>query len=347
MDADPPTVLALRALGLGDVLTAVPALRALAETFSDRPRVFAGPAALAPLATLAGFEAHVEVRSLDDMAPVTPPHVAVNLHGRGPQSHRLLLGMRPKALLAFAHPEVPESRGGPAWGEDEHEVERWCRLVRSAGIACDPTRLDIEPPPGHVPAAAGATLVHPGAATAARRWPVERWARVAHRELAEGRRVVVTGSAAERDLAHDLARRAGVPDRDVLAGRTDVLTLARVVAAVDVVLCGDTGVAHLATALGTPSVVLFGPTSPARWGPPRDRPQHRVLWAGLTGDPHADVPSEGLLMIEADDVVREVDRLRSPGWGRARSEAAALVSASAEPGSARGRAPTRRRSPLR
>src|SRR5512134_973495 len=99
MDADPPTVLALRALGLGDVLTAVPALRALAEAFPDRRRVFAGPAALAPLATLAGFEGHIDVRSLDDLAPATPPDVAVNLHGRGPQSHRLLLGTRPRALL--------------------------------------------------------------------------------------------------------------------------------------------------------------------------------------------------------------------------------------------------------
>lgn len=347
MDADPPTVLALRALGLGDVLTAVPAFRGLAQACPDRRRLFAGPAALAPLATLAGFDAHVDVRSLDDTAPVAPPDVAVNLHGRGPRSHRLLLGTRPRALLAFAHPEVPESRGGPTWDDEEHEVERWCRLVRSAGIACDPTRLDIEPPPGHVPAVAGATLIHPGAASAARRWPVERWARVAHRELAEGRRVVVTGSAAERDLAHDLARRAGIPDRDVLAGRTDVLALARVVAAVEVVLCGDTGVAHLATALGTPSVILFGPTSPTRWGPPGDRPQHRVLWAGLTGDPHADLPSEGLLMIGVDDVVREVDRLRSPGEGRARAEAGALLSACAEPGSARDRAPTRRRSPRR
>jgi ADP-heptose:LPS heptosyltransferase len=43
------------------------------------------------------------------------------------------------------------------------------------------------------------------------------------------------------------------------------------------VVSGDIGVAHLATGYGTASVVLFGPVPPAHWGPPPDRPRHRVL----------------------------------------------------------------------
>jgi uncharacterized protein YjbJ (UPF0337 family) len=69
------------------------------------------------------------------------------------------------------------------------------------------------------------------------------------------------------------------------------------------VLCCDTGVAHLATAYRTPSVVLFGPTPPGEWGPPPDRPQHRVLWRGGRGDPHADAPDPGLLAIAVEDVL--------------------------------------------
>ncbi len=108
---------------------------------------------------------------------------------------------------------------------------------------------------------------------------------------------MITGSAEERDLAD------AVGVGTVLAGETDLLGLAATVAAAGRVLCGDTGVAHLATAFGTPSVVLFGPTPPAEWGPPADRPQHTVLWAGRTGDPHAQTPDSGLLTITVHDVL--------------------------------------------
>jgi ADP-heptose:LPS heptosyltransferase len=88
-----------------------------------------------------------------------------------------------------------------------------------------------------------------------------------------------------------------------------VSELAAIVGGAGRLVCGDTGVAHLATALGTPSVVLFGPTAPAHWGPPPDRPIHRVLWAGRTGDPHASRPHEGLLAIGTADVLEALEAL--------------------------------------
>jgi ADP-heptose:LPS heptosyltransferase len=107
---------------------------------------------------------------------------------------------------------------------------------------------------------------------------------VAEAEEQRGGRVVLTGGVSEVALCVDVARRAGLPSDRVLAGQTDVLDLAAVVAASSLVLCGDTGVAHLATAFGTPSVVLFGPMPPSLWGPPPDRPQHVALWRGPTID---------------------------------------------------------------
>jgi hypothetical protein len=47
-------VVALRALGLGDLLTGVPALRALADAFPGHPVLLACPAALAPMARISG-----------------------------------------------------------------------------------------------------------------------------------------------------------------------------------------------------------------------------------------------------------------------------------------------------
>jgi ADP-heptose:LPS heptosyltransferase len=116
---------------------------------------------------------------------------------------------------------------------------------------------------------------------------------------------VVTGSAAERDLADGVRRAAGLPASALLAGRTDLAELAALVAGARLVVCGDTGTAHLASAFRTPSVVLFGPIPPAFWGPPTDGP-HRVLWHGTgteTGDPHAAEPDPRLLRISVEEVL--------------------------------------------
>jgi ADP-heptose:LPS heptosyltransferase len=308
-----PAVVVLRALGLGDLLTAIPALRALADAFPRHPRLLATPAALAPLARCSG--------AVDEVVPTdgldAPLHrrlhgagLAVNLHGRGPESHELLLATEPRRLVAFTHPAVPASSEGPRWRSDEHEVARWCRLLEESGIAADPARLDLELPPGPVPhGAEGATLIHPGAASPSRRWPPERFAEVARAEVADGRRVIVTGGPAEVELADDVAARAGLPETAVHAGQGGVLTLGRLVDAAARVVCGDTGVAHLATALRTPSVVLFGPSSPALWGPPPDRRWHHPLWAGTSGDPHGQLPDPGLLALGVDQVLEALANL--------------------------------------
>ncbi|HTI32786.1 MAG TPA: glycosyltransferase family 9 protein [Miltoncostaea sp.] len=304
-----PRLLVLRALGLGDLLTAVPALRALRDVHPDHEIALACPEALTPLVAMTG--------AVDRMLPVAPlgplpmteagVDLAVNLHGRGPQSHRVLLATRPRRLLAFGCPEAGVA--GPAWRDDEHEVARWCRLLREDGIPADPGRLDLPHGPRRPERPTGVTVVHPGAASGSRRWPPERFAAVARAERHAGRRVRVTGAPAERRLALRVAAEAGLHDDDVLAGRTGLAELARVIAEADRVVCGDTGVGHLATALGTPSVVLFGPVPPSRWGPPAGDPAHRALWAGATGDPHADRVDPGLLRIGVDRVLEELEAL--------------------------------------
>jgi ADP-heptose:LPS heptosyltransferase len=300
----PGQIVALRALGLGDLLTAVPALRAIRRRWPEHRLILAGPLGLAPLARLAGaVDAVVPVPGLDARLDWSgpPPEIAVNLHGRGPQSHRVLAAHRPGRLLAFACVAAGH-RFGPEWDDEEHEVRRWCRLLEWYGAPADPGDLLLDRP-ARPPQVAGAVVVHPGAAYESRRWPADRYARVARALEGSAGRVVVTGSAAERPLAEAVAGRAGLPAERVLAGRTDLAALAALVADARLVVCGDTGVAHLATAYGTPSVLLFGPTPPALWGPPDGRRQHRVLWRGGRGDPHASAPDPGLLSIAADEVV--------------------------------------------
>ncbi len=301
-------VAVLRALGLGDCCTAVPALRGLARAFPDHRRVLAAPAWLVPLVDRAatGFEViDCDLRGAASPFPPLPSvfdgaDVAVNLHGRGPQSTAALLASRPGRLLSFGE------AGCPSWAPGEHEVQRWCRLLGAAGIPADPDDLDIDVTEDAtlVPVAdRGATILHPGAASGARRWPVQRWAAVARAEQAAGHRVLITGSSSERRIAERVAATAGLDAGAVRAGRTSLPALAGLLATAGRVVCGDTGVAHLATAVRAPSVVLFGPTAPAEWGPPAHRSWHRALWAGRYGDPHAEVADPGLLRISVDDVL--------------------------------------------
>ncbi|MGV9212534.1 glycosyltransferase family 9 protein [Micromonospora sp. RB23] len=273
-------ILVLRALGVGDLVTAVPALRALRAAYPDRKLALAAPAGLAPLVDLVGVvDELVDTTGLDGpLRPGRAPQVAVNLHGRGPQSHRLLAAARPERLVAFANADAGFA-DGPRWRDDEHEVDRWCRLLSWYDIPTDRGDLGLRRPEvAGLPV--GATLLHPGSNVPAKRWPADRFAALARALRERGHRVLVTGSADERALAERVAGAGGLPPAAVLAGRTDLGALAALVADARLVVSGDTGVAHLATAYGTPSVVLFGPVPPAAWGPPPDRPRHRALWVG-------------------------------------------------------------------
>jgi len=309
------TVVVLRPLGLGDLLTGVPAIRGVRAAVPGHRLVLATTRALEPLAAL--IDAVDEVLPAVELEPLNwagpPPELAVDLHGKGPASHVVVAGLRPDRLLTFDSPGYP----GPTWYAGEHEVRRWCRLVdEGLGVRCDPDALDLAVPAAPPPVR-DVAVVHPGAAFPGRRWPMERFAAVARHLARAGHDVRITGSPAEEGLARAVAGAAGFGPEAVLAGTTTSLELAAVVAAARVVVCGDTGVAHLATAYRRPSVVLFGPVDPALWGPPA-RAQHVVLWHGDgTGDPWGTTLDPALARITVDEVTTALDRVLScPGeWG--------------------------------
>lgn len=320
-----PSILVLRALGLGDLATAVPALRAIRRGFPAHRVVLATSPSLEPLVDGMDFvDVMLARESLTALPLQFGDHdVAVNLHGRGPESTLALLEATPRRLIAFAHPDIPSTFGFPRWRRREHEVARWCRLLDESGIGADPADIRLDPPRRETREWESATVIHPGASSVARQWPPDRWAVVARSLASEGDRVVITGDASELALAHEIAREAGLSADAILAGRTDVADLAAVVGLAGRLVSSDTGPAHLATAYGTPSVTLFGPTSPEEWGPPpSDR--HVALWKGSRGPANADAPDDGLLAITVDEVLAAIDRLQRP-WAAAQASAARLA----------------------
>jgi ADP-heptose:LPS heptosyltransferase len=251
------------------------------------------------------------------------PEIAVNLHGTGPQSHHALDALTPGRRIGFRCPQAAPGWEGPdrdaVAAAHAHERARWCALLQDAGIPADPGDLRLHPGPTDRTRPADhrhrepPILVHPGAAFGAKRWPVDRFAAVAAALDGPDTPVLITGSAAERDLAVAVARAAGLPDDRVLAGRTGLGALADLAARAALVVSGDTGIAHLASAYGTPSVVLFGPVDPAQWGPPADgphvalaRPAHR------RGARFADDPDPALLAIGVEEVLAAAAVRRAP-----------------------------------
>lgn len=317
-------MLALRALGLGDALAGVPALRGLRQAFPDAHLVLACPAGVGALlaehgvvdgvldvAGLAPLAPDALVRAVASALPALAERLAagidvgVNLHGNGPQSAAALAALSPARTVAFASPDHP---AGAEHRADEHEVDRWCRLVAGAGGACSRSDLVIDGLAALQDTRAGGAapvVLHPGAASVSRRWPADRWASLAEALSERGHRVVVTGTPGESQVC---ATAAGTVAQD-LCGRLELSALTRTVAGASLLVCGDTGVAHVATAARTPSVLLFGPTPPALWGPAVDPDRHAVLWpvervpASAAGDLHADALDPVLAATTLDDVL--------------------------------------------
>jgi ADP-heptose:LPS heptosyltransferase len=304
----PPTLLVLRALGLGDLLTVVPALRALSRGAPQHRMVLATPEWLMPVVELVDAS-YAVLPTAGLQEPLTLPaggvDIAVNLHGRGPVSTGLLDALGARRRIGHLEPGWP----GPAWQDGMHERVRWARLMDAHGMPADPDDVAIHRPacPSPVPAA---TVVHVGAAYGSRRWPVYRFAAVARALAEDGRQVVVSGGETDRCRAAAVVGAAGLPGRANQAGRRGRGEFAALIADAGVLVSADTGAAHLASAYATRSVVLFGPVPPALWGPPADGP-HVTLTGDRqrVGDPFADHPDPALLAVTVADVVSAVRSL--------------------------------------
>lgn len=160
-------------------------------------------------------------------------------------------------------------RPGEDFPEDLPEAERGLRVAAAAGFRLPPGddgRLRVKgyPDVRYLVGDAPYIVVHPGAAAASRAWPPLHHAAAVELLEGAGHRVVVTGGRSETGLTATVAG----PSALDLGGRTDLLTLAGVLAGAQVLVTGNTGPAHLAAAVGTPVACLFSPVVPAvRWAP--------------------------------------------------------------------------------
>lgn len=315
------SVLVFRALQLGDMLCAVPALRALrtalphakitlaglpwASQFADRFRryidefvAFPGHAALA--------EQPVQQHAVQDFYHTMRARrfsLALQLHGSGETSNGVVQSMGAQRAAGYASPGSPVCED-PAFcclPYPDHGAEPVRLLDFVTRLGAPDAGPGLEFPlydadwAELTASGLGAGLapgsyfcVHPGARFRDKCWPPQCFAEVADRlALESGLSVVLTGSAKEADLTQAVAAHMTTPAIDA-AGPISIGAMAALMSRARLLICNDTGVSHIAAGLRLPSVVIFSKADLARWSP-LDRRLHRCLW-----DPEAEKADEVL-----------------------------------------------------
>jgi len=109
-------------------------------------------------------------------------------------------------------------------------------------------------------------LLNPGAAWPNKRWPADRFGRLAselraRHDLAS----VVLWGPGEESLARTVVDASG--GAALLTPKTTIADVVAVARGARVLVSGDTGPTHIGAAVGTPLVAIFGPTRAVRNGP--------------------------------------------------------------------------------
>lgn len=316
LEGPPRRIGVFRALMLGDVLCAVPALRALRANYPQAEIALIGLPWARDLARrlpmldrfieFPGFpglpEAGVDVTGVPEFLRRMQSEqfdLLLQMHGSGRIVNPLIAacGARRSAGFCESGAYCPEPDLYTGWPAEGHEVQRLLRLMDHLGVARCGEELEFPLRPQDFsdlsalwPEAGSErpyVCVHPGARLQSRRWPVQRFAEVADRLAQRGWTIVLTGSAGEAPLVAELQGLMKHPSVN-LAGRTTLWTLGALIARARLLLCNDTGVSHVAAALATPSVVVASGSDVARWAP-QGRGAHQVLWQATECRPCAHV----------------------------------------------------------
>lgn len=313
-----------RGLYLGDLVAATPALRALRhgypraeitlvtlpwasalaphlEDFVDRLLPYPGAPGLdggGGEEDLEDFLGRMRAEQFD---------LAVNMHGCGPTSTRLVARFGARSTASFVgsgRGDVPALDVAVPWDAETNESRKLLLLAEKAGGTpddCEPELCVREEDYRQADALLSEdllrplALVHPGASIPEKRWPGESFSQVAEGLIQRGYTVAVTGSAAEQELTRRVSEAA--PGSLDFGGKTGLSTLIALVARASILVSNDTGPAHLAYASKTPSVTLFGPsTDVERWGP-------------LFSDRHAVLRGNHISDISVEDVLRSAEML--------------------------------------
>lgn len=295
-----------RALHLGDMLCAVPALRAIRTSLPNAHITLIGLPWAIQFAQrfarfiddFAAFPGHPsfpeqavrmdEIASFYDAMRSRGFDLAVQMHGSGTTCNQVIREFGARITAGFAPADasaldyfLPYPASGP-------EPLRLLRLAQFLGAEhagdelefplCDDDEREMK---GTCVAASlepeSYICIHPGADTLQKCWPPECFAEIGDRLHHEfNLQVVLTGSANEANLAAAVARHMKVKAINATVPLSIGAT-ASLISGARLLVCNDTGMSHIAAALKVSSVVIFRTAGMQRWAPLNQR-LHRCVW---------------------------------------------------------------------
>lgn len=314
-----------RALQLGDLLCAVPSIRALKRANPGARLTLIGlpwsnelvaryPDYLDDFLEFPGWPGIAErdpdpdrAREYQRDAEARQFDLVVQMHGDGHTSNSFVAATPARARAGFVHDEASNEPGFTPYPRELPEVYRPLSLAEQLGA----TELDpsLEFPLSEDERAAVAQLllaagvdtsgpyacIHAGGRGADRRWRADGFAAVADALGRAGYQVILTGSEIDRPVNEQVRSLASTSVVDLTA-RTTIATLAAAIEGASFLVTNDSAPSHLAAALGTPSLVIFTGSDRARWAPANSR-LHRGIGAGRPdgGPPAPPPPVEDVL----------------------------------------------------
>jgi ADP-heptose:LPS heptosyltransferase len=294
-----------RALQLGDLLCAIPAVRGIRRNFPTAEIHLIGlPWSVELVGRFSNYfdghipfpghpglpEQHARLEDLPKfLQQVQDQHydLVLQMHGSGGIVNPLVACFNARITAGFHEPD--RYRPSPyfiPYPGFKHEIHRHLDLINALGMDTDNDELEFPlfeedftaltdagidfPPQTYV-------CVHPGARDKARQWPVDKFARIADICAAFGYEVVITGSEHELPLAEKM--RSGMRNDALIAtGKTSLGALGVLVKNAKAVVSNCTGIVHLAAALKTRSVVVSLDKEPWRWAPLDKNTSTTIEW---------------------------------------------------------------------
>ncbi len=304
-DIKPKNILVLQLDEIGDVLLSTPALRLLRQIYPESKIIVAARRAGyeilsgnpnidqlilvdVPRLSASTKQMPADIKKIKQALPV----IKSKLPGTIDLGIDLRADLRTIYLLKKlgAKQRVSQSiRGGGFWLTHiapylglSHEVERKMGIIRYLSPnASLPSNLRLEiavnednkRQAGEILAQNEVKITdkyavyHPFAGWKPKEWPADRFVQIAKYLVIDyHQKVVIIGSAAEREAAEKIARTAGTAAVN-LAGQIDLKTTAAVIAGATLFIGNDSGPMHIACAVETPVIALFGQNTPKRYGP--------------------------------------------------------------------------------